>query len=482
MSKMFSIPVERSVLLAILDHKHASSYILARINDPNDFGFPPHRAAFKRYLHLVAAGKQPHGSVAFMEDPGLDAEARSALDVSDEIRSRARNIGKSDVKQYLESMRYYRRKRVIHLTCIKVSEELENDQELDVEKIARMLQDGATKVLDHDNSSLTTIGAQATLTHAAVLKAMAPDRNEILKTGVRQIDERIGGFARTNMVAISAPRGGGKSVLAKTLALSHFYEYQNVYVANLEMGQWEYLTRLFAETTDFLHAELRQGMPRLEDRKLVAKSLEEINAFGVKHNCRLTLDTVQDPKFTPEKMLQRIRNQGYDVVVVDYVNMFYGPHKDVWQNVYGASKFCKAIAKNLKCVLYLLTQLTDDDQAKYARALEEDADAWFMWRYVAGDPMVPIENKKGRSYDPFTMNLVWDREKTLFVDRRDISAKEFQRIEHAAQRHAKEVVAREQRMRQAQARLNHLLEHGTYEDPKKSDPKKKRRRQKAVHS
>jgi replicative DNA helicase len=480
---MYAMKSERSILLALLDHDRASAYICKRLADPNEFGFAPHRKIYQRYLYLLKAGKAPRGSLSFMEDPGLDDEARGALDVKDSVREQAARLGKADVKQFLETLTYYRRKRILHATCLKVGEELDSDQEIDIDALARTLQSGATKALNSDSvSSQTTLGARATLHRAEVLQAMKPNSNEILKTGIRVIDERIGGFARTNMVAISAPRGGGKSVLAKTLALSHFYQGQSVYVANLEMGKWEYLTRLFAETTDFLHAELRQGLPSLEDRKKVAKSLDEINAFGHAHNCRLTLDTVQDPKFTPEKMLQSLVNQGYDIVIVDYVNMFYGEHKDVWQNVYNASKFCKGIAKRLKCVVYLLTQLTDDDQAKYARALEEDADAWFMWRYVPGDPTVPIENKKGRSYDPFTASLVWDRTKTLFVDRRDLSAKEYLRIEAAAQAHAREVVAREQRMKVAQARLQNLMEHGVYADPKADATKKKVKRKKATHS
>lgn len=461
MSRMTSQVTERQVLILILDYPQRARPLISRL-DANDFGTDACRKAYKRYLYLLSQGKTPGSSVSFASDPGLDLEAKDALEVSEDTRSKVKHLGVPDMKDMLRTLRYYRRKRILHNTCLAVAEQLDSDREVDIGEAARALQTGATRVFDLDKSgSQVTLGKNATYSRQHVLQDFRPEKNDIIPTGQRQIDNRIGGFARTNLIAISAPRGGGKSVFAKTLALSHFYQKQNVYICNMEMGQQEYLCRIFAEEAPFLHENLRRGLPNLQDREKVAEALKVINDWGTTHNCRLTVDSIKDPHFTPEKLHQLLRNQGYDIVVVDYVNMFHGKSDQIWQNVYEASKYCKAMAKDLQCVLYLLTQLTDADEAKYSRALEEDADAWFLWRHVPGDPNVTIENKKGRSYDPFTTQYVWDRQRTLFVDRNDLGAKEYMRIERHAQDHAREVVLREQRMKRSKERLRNLVETGS---------------------
>jgi len=140
----------------------------------------------------------------------------------------------------------------------------------------------------------------------------------------------------------------------------------------------------------------------------------------MKKRCRWALRTVSSPTYTPTQLHNELRHQGYDVVIIDYLNLFKQVHKDLWQSLYMHTKYLKMMAKELGVLVYVLAQLNDEGRAKYGKAAEEDADAWLYWDIQVGSPRVQIFHGKARHYKPYPFELIFDYPNLGFIEESDL--------------------------------------------------------------
>lgn len=107
----------------------------------------------------------------------------------------------------------------------------------------------------------------------------------------------------------------------------------------------------------------------------------------------------------------------YDVILVDYVTLFHSAGEDTWKMQLEYSKYLKAMAKRLGCVVVLLTQLSDEERVKYGKAIEENTDYWLWWRWredeeqETGDVELKLAKARHTSPRKFPAKFMLDRMK-----------------------------------------------------------------------
>ena len=461
--KLYSPNAERFLIYAILEQADIRRIMLPHL-DERLFGLEAARAIFSRITTLLGTGK-PIPKVRVMAmDPGLNRAAQQLLQPDEEDIIRARTWGDNEAKHALETLKHYYQVRTIYEMGKSLLEELDSSAKMDVEEVVAASQRALVEVHRFSEESTTkTLGMGGDISDKYILRNLKRDRGEIIPTGFPALDSKIGGWRRGNLILLTAMRGKGKSVFAKSLGTNMFYKKQDVYTCNLEMQEWEYLVRWFAETTKFAQRALRQGFVDRAAMMEVVKFKRRIDAWGQENECRWTLDTIKKPKFGPAQLHNILKHQGYDVVIIDYLSLLDAGRKELWENIYASTKYLKMMAKDLNAIVIVLGQLNDDNRAKYARAGEEDADVWIYWDIVPGSHIVHMKHGKARDYDPFRFDLYFDGAKTRFLDPagiqgadgklKPIPQKTMERIQRQAKEAGDRIRAQEAEERLARERL-----------------------------
>lgn len=426
--KVISFSTEKTLLCGILENPTVLKRALPHLNVElfgNDFS----REIFERILFYLGGGKNLPSAKIFSQDPGLSSGAAQTLNIELTEKKKLRELSKDDVDHCLDTLRYYYQKRTIYEMEKEVAEKLKSPKKINIREVRSYIQESLAALDSYDNAgSYKTIGQGGNITDEYMIKNLSKQTRKMIPTGFPSIDQKIGGLLPGNVVLLTAKRGEGKSLLAKSLGLSHYYQKQNVFIANMEMGEWEYLVRVFAEGSEFSHAKLRQGFNSKKNIQKVLAEKRKINGWGAKNKCRFTVKTVSDPFYTMVALHNEFKYHNYQVGVLDYLNLIKSSEKELWQGIYAATKYAKLMAKDLGIVLYIIAQLNDDDHAKYARSSEEDADIWFKWRYTRGNPWITVEQAKARDFEPFTFQLLFDSANLRMVDPKLLDEAQIQKI------------------------------------------------------
>jgi replicative DNA helicase len=434
--KLYNAPSEKLLVCALLERPDLRRNAVQHVHE-HLFGDKNSREVYERMLAIQEQGRKVPTVGVMAQDPGLTPAAQTLLKLDPRDRVKLQNFRTSDIDHCLDQVRYYYKVRVLYEMSKYVGETFEgnaiaNMDEVQAEIHERML---TMDVFDEVTQNLQIIGHGANIGDDYMREHLSEKTVKTIPTGLGVIDDRAK-WTKGNMILLTAKRGQGKSLLAKSLGLSHFRQGQNVMTVNLEMEKWEYLCRLFAETTPFTHDELRAGLNDKDVKKaLGCKKRLDLEGMRfrvpkdpsdpeceemIKQPCRWALRTITRPNYTPAQLHNELRHQGYQVVIIDYINLFKQVHKDLWQSLYAHTKYLKMMAKDLGILLYVLAQLTDDGRAKYARAAEEDSDAWLYWEINRGNPKCKFFHGKARHYKPYSFPLVFDYHNLAFVEEHTI--------------------------------------------------------------
>ncbi len=439
--KVYNPQAEKLLLCALLERPKLRQYAISKLHE-DLFGSESMHEIYVRMIFLQEQGKKVPSAAVMVNDPGLSLEAQTALTLTTRERAKLASFRPSDIDHCLDQVKYYYRVRVLYEMNKWVAEQFEGNAQVDMDEVKAELQQRilTMDVFDEIAENLQIIGQGANITDKYLEDHLSRKKMRTVPTGYSVIDDRAK-WNRGNMVLLTAKRGQGKSLLAKSLGLSHFRQGQNVLTVNLEMEKWEYLCRLFAQETPFSHDQLREGLATPWQIKKAIGAKKRLDRDGMKFRypnpdynsrdpnnkhewidkpCRWALRTINRPDYTPAQLHNELRHQGYDVVIIDYINLFKQGNKDLWASLYEHTKYLKMMAKDLGILLYILAQLTDEGRAKYARAAEEDSDAWLYWEINRGSPSVKMFHGKARHYKPYSFPLVFRHYNMQFAEEIDV--------------------------------------------------------------
>jgi replicative DNA helicase len=226
-----------------------------------------------------------------------------------------------------------------------------------------------------------------------------------LATGLDDMDQKLGGLHRSDLLILAGRPSMGKTSLATNIAFNVARAYRRgqlpdgtqgavdggvVGFFSLEMSAEQLASRILSEAAEIPSHKIRRGdMDEEEFRRFVeaAKSLE---------SCPLFIDdTAALPISQLAARARRLkRTHGLDLLIVDYLQLVRGTAENRVQEIGEISMGLKAIAKELDIPVLALSQLSRQVESREDKrpqlsdlresgSIEQDADVvMFVFREV----------------------------------------------------------------------------------------------------
>ena len=216
-------------------------------------------------------------------------------------------------------------------------------------------------------------------------------------TGLRDLDDRLGGLHQSDLIIIAGRPSMGKTALATNIAFNAAQKLQesgkksSIAFFSLEMSSEQLSTRILAEQSRIKSNDIRRG--RISDDQF-DKFIETS-----KNISELPLYIDETPAISIAAMSNRARRIkrlfGLDMIVVDYIQLMRGTFNNKDGRVQEISEITqglKAIAKELAIPVVALSQLSraveqrDDKKPQLSDlresgSIEQDADVvMFVYR------------------------------------------------------------------------------------------------------
>ena len=216
-------------------------------------------------------------------------------------------------------------------------------------------------------------------------------------TGLRELDEKLGGLHQSDLIIIAGRPSMGKTSLATNIAFNAAKSIQDsgkkstVAFFSLEMSSEQLSTRIISEQARIPSNDIRRG-------KISAEQFDQFLETS-KNIAELPLYIDETPAINIAAMSNRARRikrlEGLDLIVVDYIQLMKGSfnnHDGRVQEISQITQGLKAIAKELAVPVVALSQLSRQveqrdnhkpqlSDLRESGSIEQDADVvMFVYR------------------------------------------------------------------------------------------------------
>jgi replicative DNA helicase len=230
--------------------------------------------------------------------------------------------------------------------------------------------------------------------------AMKSDQGVVgVPTGLTDLDEKLGGLHKSDLVILAGRPGMGKTALATNIAyhaaqnLMSRQEKSSIAFFSLEMSSEQLSTRILSEQARIKSDDIRRGKVTENEINRYIETSRNI------YNLPLYID--ETPAITIATLSNRARRIkrlfGVSLIVVDYIQLMRAPNSNNRgdnrvQEVSEITQGLKALAKELKVPVLALSQLSravesrDDKKPQLSDlresgSIEQDADVvMFVYR------------------------------------------------------------------------------------------------------
>ena len=377
---------EQKLLLGALECRipKLRHYILAETM-PDDYGSKFGIEVRERMDKLIQLDKPLGSAVDFSADPGLSKNAKKFIRATPKLRKIAKNLSRKRINKLIDILKNTKRGRIAFDCLEKGAETLEDAVgEKEIDEFCNILEDSLVNLKKgFERQPLLHIGKGQSKEDLKVLEKRLTEKrvNRFIPTGLEALDYYIKGFERGNLVTLSANSSGGKTAVALNMAINQYLAGCNVCFISMEMRDLELLHRLISRLTKIPHDIVRMQNDYGSGEIIkVKKAVRKLRRRGIKKKARFTIWDVQDD-LTPQQIELSLKPFKYDSLYVDYLTLLHHRFKDIWRMQMEYSRFFKGTCKRLDCVTNVLTQMNEDDEIKYGRAVKENTDYWIRWQY-----------------------------------------------------------------------------------------------------
>jgi replicative DNA helicase len=301
-------------------------------------------------------------------------------------------------------------------------------------------------LLDKAEKVVFDIGQRAITQNFVAVKDILPETFERLDnlskhhgnlrgiaTGFKDLDKKLSGLQKTDLIILAARPGIGKTALALNVAKNvAIKENKPVGIFSLEMGKDQLVERLIASVGNIESWHLRTGQMTDDDFSRLQHSMDILNQAPI------YIDDVGSVNILQMRALARRlqSNKGLSLLIVDYLqlmqpmNRFASPVQQVTEN----TRALKILAKELNVPILVLSQLSRAVEQRVpaiprlsdlreSGSIEQDADVvMFIYRDDMYNEnslkpnMAEIIIDKHRNGPTGTVNLYFDKDRSTFRD------------------------------------------------------------------
>ena len=392
-----NIEAEQAVIGSILVSNEIFDEINIIVSNIN-FYDPMHQKIFSAIESLIFKGMlaNPITLKNYFKDEGDDLDIPEYLVKITKFSTSTRQA--TEYSKIIYDM--YVRRQLIKISEETIDTAKLNDLDINgqniIEKSERLLFDLAEK--GSFNSSLIKFDEAMRQT---IEMASAAYKNEEgivgVPTGLKDLDDRLGGLHQSDLIIIAGRPGMGKTALATNIAFNAAQKLldserkSSIAFFSLEMSSEQLSTRILAEQSRIKSNDIRRG--KISDDQF-DKFIETS-----KNISELPLYIDETPAISIAALSNRARRIkrlfGLDMIIVDYIQLMKGSYNNKDGRVQEISEITqglKAIAKELSIPVVALSQLSraveqrDDKKPQLSDlresgSIEQDADVvMFVYR------------------------------------------------------------------------------------------------------
>jgi replicative DNA helicase len=230
------------------------------------------------------------------------------------------------------------------------------------------------------------------------LMAMKDNENQFhgVPCGIRAIDEKTGGWQKSDLIIIAARPGMGKTSFVLSVARNAAIDYKKpVALFSLEMSSSQLVHRLFSIETGIPSEKIARGRLTEEEWAILTNKLGPLNSANL-----IIDDTPALTVFDLRAKCRRLKHQhDIQLIIVDYLQLMQGGTDtdkgkgNREQEISYISRSLKALAKDLNVPVIALSQLSREVEKRTASkrpqlsdlresgSIEQDADmVMFIYR------------------------------------------------------------------------------------------------------
>ena len=261
-----------------------------------------------------------------------------------------------------------------------------------------------------------------------------PDEPLGVPTGLIDLDHKLGGLRRSDLIIVAARPGVGKTSLMLNMALAASHRFQQrVAIFSLEMSREQIVERLIAQHAGIDSQRLRDGRLREEDWPPFIQTTDHLA-----NNGRLWIDDTPGLSVMQLRAKARRLHAEHDLqlIVIDYLQLMVGEARSENRNqeITYISASLKNLARELNVPVLVASQLSRAVEQRSDKrpllsdlrdsgSLEQDADVIvFIYRDDVYNPNTERPNvaelivAKHRKGPTGTIEVLWRKELTQFVN------------------------------------------------------------------
>ncbi len=379
-----NLEAERSILGAILLDNHALNSAVERVRS-EDFFLSQHRQIFERMIQL-AEKQQAIDVVTLMDDLGRRGELESAGGVA-YLSQLADGLPRvTNVEHYA---RIVKEKSVLRSLAYSAAA---------IQEQALAAGDDADVILDRAESTIFQLAEDRVKAGLVGVKDLVRDNYERLErifsegrritglaSGYAGLDNETAGLQPSELLILAARPSMGKTALALNIAENvALRQREPVAIFSLEMSKESLLMRLLASEARVDAHKFRTGHMNRDDWGKITGALANLG------EAPLWIDDAASSTVLEmgAKARRLKRDRGLSLMIVDYLQLVVpttsGRGTNRQEEVSSISRSLKALAKELKIPILVLSQLTraperEDRKPQLADlresgAIEQDAD------------------------------------------------------------------------------------------------------------
>lgn len=428
-----SVEAEQSVLGSILLDKDAMISVSETLI-PEDFYKEAHRVIYECMLKLY--NNQSEIDLITLADELRDQG------YLDDIGGIAYITSLSTIVPTTSNIKYYInivKEKSISRQLISAANDIINLGYDSSTKVEDVLENAEKKIFDISQERTTNdfqpINQVLTET-LSMLEKLYEEKSDVtgLTTGFRDLNKKINGLQRSDLLLIAARPAMGKTAFALNLVQNAALKGDaSVAVFSLEMSKEQLVQRMVAAQSSVELKKIKTGTIAANDWPRIT------DGMAVLSGAKIHIDDTPGIKISElrSKCRKLKIEKGLDLVLIDYLQLMEGEghNESRQQEIAKISRSLKILAKELDCPVVALSQLSraPEQRADHrpmlsdlreSGSIEQDADiVMFLYRDEYYNPDTERKNigevivAKNRHGETGTVELVWFGEIQKFADK-----------------------------------------------------------------
>ncbi|WP_343117781.1 replicative DNA helicase [Clostridioides difficile] len=428
-----SVESEQSILGSILLDKDAIITVTETIK-PDDFYKEAHKIIYECMITLSNKG-EPIDLITLTEELRKQGHLNDIGGIS-YITSLSTIVPTtSNVKYYADIVK----EKSVLRKLIKASNEIINLGYSGATKIEDVLEQAEKSIFDisQEKTSDDFKSINLVLMDAYdMIEKLYTNKSEVtgITTGFKDLNKKINGLQRTDLILIAARPAMGKTAFSLNLVQNAALKGDaSVAVFSLEMSKEQLVQRMLSSQSSVELKKIKTGTLNDNDWPRI------IDAMAVLSDAKIHIDDTPGIKISElrSKCRKLKIEKGLDLVLIDYLQLMEGEgnNESRQQEISKISRSLKILAKELNCPVVALSQLSraPEQRADHrpmlsdlreSGAIEQDADiVMFLYRdeyYHADSESKNIGEviiAKNRHGETGSVELVWLGEVQRFGDK-----------------------------------------------------------------